>query len=356
MRPLPRLVPALVLVLTPLVGSAAVPAGPASAVVADHPSTTGATDGANRSVVGDERVLAISVDGLNPRAIAQLGAAGAPNLTRLLAEGASTTNARSQVEQTVTLPNHTSMLTGRRINARKGGHGVVWNDDRRGTTVQRAAGGPVSSIFTDVHAAGGTSALFASKVKFGIFRRSWRAGIDRYTADEKVPRLVRALRSDLTTADRDFTFLHLSLPDVAGHASGLMSPAYVAAVARTDKLLGTVVATIEADADLREHLTVLLTADHGGIGANHEKRTELQNYRIPFLAWGPGIEPADLYALNPSYADPGTRRPGYGGPQPVRNGMIANLAASLLHLPPVEGSTQDADQTLRVRAGVFRVG
>ena len=58
------------------------------------------------------RVVAISVDGLNPKAITKLGRSGAPNFYRLMREGASTLNARTAREQTRTLPNHTGMLTG----------------------------------------------------------------------------------------------------------------------------------------------------------------------------------------------------------------------------------------------------
>ena len=87
-----------------------------------------------------EHVLAISVDALNPEALTRLGAARAPNLHRLLAEGASTLNARSQVESTETLPNHTSMVTGRRVAASRDGHGVTWNSHRPGATVQTCRG------------------------------------------------------------------------------------------------------------------------------------------------------------------------------------------------------------------------
>src|SRR6478752_1207219 len=84
------------------------------------------------------RVLAISVDGLNTDAIEQLGADAAPTFHELLDEGAGTLNARTEYEQTVTLPNHAGMMTGRRIDAAKGGHGVTWDDDRTAMTVQKA--------------------------------------------------------------------------------------------------------------------------------------------------------------------------------------------------------------------------
>ena len=52
---------------------------------------------------------------------------------------------------------------------------------------------------------------------------------------------------------------------------------------------------------------------------------------------------------NPDFADPGTSRPSYAGRQPVRNGDVANLAASLLGLDAVPGSGIDAEQDLTVK-------
>ena len=90
-----------------------------------------------------ESVLAISIDGLDASAaVRRLGVqAAAEPLRAGTRAGASTLNARTERELTITLPNHTGMVTGRRIDAASGGHGVTWNDDRRRpTTVQQAAG------------------------------------------------------------------------------------------------------------------------------------------------------------------------------------------------------------------------
>ncbi|WP_243059423.1 alkaline phosphatase family protein [Nocardioides sp. SR21] len=290
-------------------------------------------------------VVAISVDGLNVEAVRQLGAAGAPTLHRMLDEGAGTLNARTELEQTVTLPNHTSMLTGRRIDADAGGHGVTWDGDRPGTTVQGAAGHPVGSVFSAVHTAGGSAALYTTKEKFELYERSWPAGVDtcRFTANQR--RLVRLARADLADGAPTFTFLHVSLPDRAGHAYGGMSPQYLDAVRRTDKQLGTVLRAVAG-----HEVTVILTADHGfATGAtDHSAKRNVENYRIPFLVWGSGVAHSDLYATNPTFRDPRGRRPAYAGKQPVRNGDVANLALDLLGLGPVRGSGIDPEQTLSV--------
>lgn len=306
---------------------------------------------APRSLPTEQRVLAISIDGLNPAALRRLGTERTPTLHRLLAEGASTLNARTARELTLTLPNHTGMVTGRRVDARKRGHGVTWNTHRPRTTVQKAAGHGVASIFSVVDAAGGGSAVFTGKDKLTLFERSWPAGVDRFTFDEDPLALVKAARRDLVRSGRAFTLLHLATPDVVGHEHGFMSRRYLDAVARTDRLVTKVVRAIEDHPSLEDDLVLVLTADHGGKGRGHYDADRLADYRVPFLAWGDGIEPADLYDLNPDYRDPGTRRTSYAGEQPVRNADLANLVARLLDLDPVPGSTIGRDTVLDVTAG-----
>ena len=295
------------------------------------------------------RVLAISIDGLNVKALDRLGRAGAPNFHRLLREGASTRNARTERELTLTLPNHTGMLTGRRIAKDRGGHGVTWNDERPRITVQKSAGHRVGSVFGVVHRAGGRTALFSTKTKFSLCNRSWGHAIDRFRVDEHQGALVRSARRDLVRRNRAFTFLHVSLPDQAGHDHGFMSDEYVAAVRRTDVLLGRVLATIEKHRALARNLAVVLTADHGGDGPTHSDPRRFANYRVPFVVWGAGIPAGDLYDLNADYENPGRGRPTYAGAQPVRNADVANLSTDLLGLGAVPGSELDAAQDLDVR-------
>ena len=318
------------------------PAGPA----------TGAREAAPDAAARVRHVVAVSVDGLNPRAIRELGHRRTPVLHRLRAHGAGTLNARTARELTVTLPNHTGMVTGRRVGPGHRGHGVTWNDERRRPrTVQDAAGHPVRSVFTVVHRAGRRSALFASKQKFTLFARSWPTAVDRTVVRQDNARLVGLARRDLARRARAFTFVHLSLPDIVGHERGFMSPAYLDAVARVDSLVGRLLSTIRRDADLRGSTAILLTADHGGLGAGHGNPTLVSSYRVPFLVWGPRVaNGASLYRLNRDYADPGTRRTRYSADrQPVRNGDLANLATDLLGLPDVRGSELGADHDLDVR-------
>ena len=298
------------------------------------------------------RVVVISVDGLNPEAIKRLGRSKAPTFYRLVDEGATTFNARTAVEMTLTLPNHTGMVTSRRVARARGGHGVVWNDDRlRPRTVQRAAGHKVASVFSSLRAAGLESALFASKGKLKLFGRSWPGAIDKTVVNGDNPHLVRAVKGDLATHWRELTFVHLSLPDVVGHNYGWLSPPYLDAVHQVDGLVGEILDTVTDTPSSVEHTLVVVTSDHGGKGMGHSDERRLADYRIPFMVWGPGVPAgADLYDLNRRrYADPGRRQVRYRAErQPIRNAYVGNLVLDVLGRAAIPRSELNARQNFKV--------
>ena len=186
---------------------------------------------------GRAHVLLISVDALNPKALTQLGPELTPGFHRLMREGAFTLNARTLYEETRTLPNHASMLTGRRA-ALPHGTGVRFNEDD-GTTLRRTARHYVPGIFDVVHDRGGSTAMYVAKDKFRFLDRSWnerngapdtvgaddgRDKVDRFVLLEaREAALVDRLVTELREAPRTFTFLHLAAPDRVGHLYGGMS-------------------------------------------------------------------------------------------------------------------------------------
>ena len=288
-----------------------------------------------------EHVVVVSLDGLGSELLATVGLDALPTLAALVRSGASTVEARTAVEATVTLPNHASMLTGRPIALDAGGHGVSVNADR-GQTVADLAGKRVSSVFDTVHAAGGSTALFATEDKFALFARSWPDSIDRFaSAQDDDDAAMTAAVEDLVTQRRALTFLHLGQVDEIGHAAGWLSAKQQRAVTRVDTLLGTLVAAVDADPDLARHLVLVVTADHGGVGRGHGDADDARDYAVPFFVRGPGVEAGtDLYDLSPRLTDPGTAQPAYDAASPpLRNGCVANVVARLLRLPPVAGST-----------------
>jgi hypothetical protein len=309
-----------------------------------------------------DHVVLVSVDGLNPDAIRQLGPAGAPTFHRLMDEGASTLDARTVHEATETLPNHASMVTGRAVIS-TGGHEVTVNRDD-GSTVHAHAGTYVASAFDVVHDNDGSTALYSGKDKLDLLDRSWNetygavdgTGVD--SGRDKIDVYLRAdsgaltdaLLSSLGAAPPDFAMLHLRGPDSVGHAQGYMSQAYVDEVAATDELIGRLLDTVESSAALAASTVVVVTTDHGGLGQSHDDETQPANYTIPFFVWGAGVDAgADLYDLNPDRAAPGTSRPTYDAdPQPIRNAEAGNLVTELLGLGAVPGSRINATQTLDV--------
>lgn len=309
------------------------------------------------------QVVAISVDGLRPGAIRELGSAGAPALHRMMRQGVSTLNARTVLESTSTLPNHASMLTGRRVDPPQG-HGLRVNSDLGGT-VHDGTGRYVASMFDVVHDHGGRTGLYSMKDKFELFDRSWNARngardrdgvdhgrdkVDRFvlgSAKKVTRRVVGRLRS---TPDR-LSFLHLANPDAAGHENGFASSAYLRAVRRVDRQVARVLRAVRSSPSLRRHTTVVLTADHGGRASDHGDQTARANYTVPFIVWGASVSPGrSLYALNPDRDNPRNGRPGYAGSQPVRNGDVANLVTDLLDLPRVPGSEFNRPADLDVHA------
>lgn len=308
-------------------------------------------------------VVAVSVDGLMPAALEALPRRATDAYARLARSGASTVNARTAVELTVTLPNHTGMLTGRRVDADAGGHGVRINTSTS-KRVDDFAGGYVASVFDVLHDHGYYTGLFAAKDKFDLFDRTWSAGppdevgpdqgtdkLDEFVVEEDNADLVSAALRRIAPLRRGLVFVHLSAPDKAGHASGWMSRPYLEAVASTNREVGRLIRAVDARNARGRSTVLLLTADHGGSPGteDHSRSDDPANYVVPFFAYGAGVpQGADLYELNPDRADPGTGRPGYSGVQPVRNGDLANGVLALFGLGPVPGSLVGTEDPLRV--------
>jgi hypothetical protein len=298
-------------------------------------------------------VVIISVDGLNPDALTTLGTSRLPAFAELMAHGASTLNARSSYEATVTLPNHTSLLTGRTI-AGPGGSSVMVNNDPGGTLLTMH-GSYVPGVFDPAHDHGLRTGFFAEKSKFNFLLRSWDAehgapdavgkddGPDKVDVSDVAPatRLLPQVVAALNAQSAQLVFLHIAAPDTAGHARGFMSAAYLDAVVAADAEIGKILDLVRSRPALTRSVPVVVTADHGGVPPGHRFADVLGNYRIPFFVWGRGVRPgSDLYRLNAgTRLDPGTGRPAYDGPQPIRNRDGTSLALELLGLPALPGTT-----------------
>jgi hypothetical protein len=312
-------------------------------------------------------VIHVSVDGLGSSYLQALMNAGrARSFARLFREGASTLNARTDYDVTLTLPNHTSQLTGRPVNDKYGdsasGHHWITNvTPEQGVTLHANRGFYNGGAFDVAHDHGLNTALYASKDKFVLFENSWNAingaqdtigaddgrdKIDTYlNASLNATAMFSAFKAHMQSNPARYTFIHFDSPDTAGHYFGWGSAQYTNAVVLVDEFIGQLLAIINTKPALKNNTHIVLTADHGGIGNDHSDSTLAINYTVPFMVWGPGIQAgADLYAMNGSNTiDPGTSRIDYSltSPQPIRNGDAGNCALRLLGLPAIPGSSLD---------------
>ena len=331
-----------------------------------------------------DHVILVSIDGLSGPLLGDLVAgdpSSYPAFRRLLDEGAATLNARADYTHTVTLPNHTCMITGRPVSQPLGQlstvhHGYTTNVDPLPGDTLHNQGNPnlayVPSAFDVAHDHGLGTSLFASKSKFVIFDQSYTAvtgapdqvgaddgrdKIDVYHAESSATNpshaagMHDAFLAHLAAGPAEFSFVHYRDLDSAGHYAGWGSALWNAWARNVDGYLGEILDFVVAHPEIMGRTVVIVTADHGGLGTDHSAANQPVIYTIPFLVWGTDVPAgADLYGLNPLHrADPGTGRPDYNATlQPIRNGDAGNLALDLLGLPAIAGSTIDGDQDLIV--------
>jgi len=229
-----------------------------------------------------EHVLIISIDGLRPDLALR---ANTPNLRSMLERGSFSLWART-IPESITLPSHTSMLTGVWMQD----HGVNWNNDGRGPEDRHPP--RVPSLFKLAKEAGLTTAIVTGKQKFVIF-------VDEGAIDwEAVSRKEKYL-NDQQVADQgieflrehrpNVMFLHFAQVDGKGHGIGWGTPEQIEAIENADKAVGRVMAALD-ELGLANSTLVILSADHGGQGRRHGK-DDARSRHIPWIAVGPGVRP-----------------------------------------------------------------
>ncbi len=240
----------------------------------------------------EPRVLIISIDGLRPDVALR---ADMPNLRRLMNDGAFTFLATT-TPAAVTLPSHTSMLTGVTIER----HGISGNDDEAASNEKLL----VPTIFDYAKAAGVSTGMASGKSKFSLYDPP----IDHFWQPEpKVGTKVKAGKTisysagkvvpDEETADHAvqiitqfkprLMFVHFGRNDSIGHGIGWGTPEQVEGLARTDQDLGRVFDALKL-AGVFDQTDIILSADHGGSGRVHGATVDGSSH-IPWVIAGPGI-------------------------------------------------------------------
>ncbi len=322
-----------------------------------------------------EYVIHISVDGLGASYLQALIDSGdLPNFKRLQAEGAWTNNARTDFDYTITLPNHTSMVTGRPVMDKAAkptaivGHHWIINTDPGTRNLHGNSHDYVKSAFDVAHDNGLRTAMFASKSKFVLYDQSYDAAngapdttgpdngrdkIDLYVKDGDSVKMTDRFIAEMKSNPFQYVFVHFHDADTAGHAKKWGSEAYHEAIKAVDGYLGRILELVTTDEKLKGKTAIIISADHGGTGLDHFYNRNPLNYTIPFYTWGAGVAAGkDLYSLNSaSRSDPKADRLDYvaEGLQPIRNGDGGNLALSLLGLGPIPDSSINAAQDLHTQ-------
>ena len=238
-----------------------------------------------RPLEGNPHVLVIIVDGLRADLISP---ERTPVLQRLVDEGASTLDARS-VNPSVTLPSVTSMMTGLRPRD----HGVDWNDyePERGAVA-------ATTIFDVAHEAGVSTAFFSGKVKLRHAVHSETLDVEsvRFLPDASVALLARA---HLEKAQPGLMVVHLPNVDRAGHEFGWRSDEQLQTLIATDFAVASVLQVVESGV-LNGPVRLIVTADHGGEGKNHQRRRR-GNETVPWLIWGDGIDARSIDSVSVTF-------------------------------------------------------
>ena len=213
------------------------------------------------------KVVIVSVDGLPPDAFDE---ATVPNLFGLSRRGAYTWKAQTVFPST-TLPAHTSMLTGVLPSV----HGLTWDDysPEKGSLA-------VPTVFALARTAGLRTVLVVGKEKF---RHLDVAGaVDTFVLTTRGDADVANEAIVQAQAGFDLMFVHFPDTDLAGHASGWLSPAYMATLTAADAAIGRLLQALPTEA------TVIVTSDHGGHGATHGS-SDAEDMTIPWIVAGPRV-------------------------------------------------------------------
>ena len=287
--------------------------------------------GAPRHVIG------FLFDGANPNVLYDLAASGdAPNVARLIAQGTAFAHGAMASLPTVTLANHTGILTG----CYPGHHGILhnaWYDRTRGQQIitnspstwansMQWLDPSVDTIHSAVKRAlpGATTAsinepcdAYADYSTFGLIRSGEEAS-ERPPGPDELPhateRFVRpskdyrwSSRIDHTALEQfsglwsgtyrgrewgrpTFTWVNFTLTDAAFHEGGPHSDIAVASVHDTDARLGQILDTVEASGAWDE-TAFFLVADHGMEETNPEVRGD----------WGPALTAAGFSHRDEAY-------------------------------------------------------
>lgn len=233
-----------------------------------------------------QHVIVIGVDGMSPDGIQN---AQTPVMDKLIAQGASTMTARA-VLPTSSSPNWASMIMG----AGPIHHGITsnrWQPDKHQlTTTATGSGGRFPTIFSILRQQR-KDAIQACFYDWSGFGRLFHQDDLNASEDTNGPKITTERACAYIKANKPiFTFIHLDHVDHVGHDKGHGTKEYYESVTEADGYIGQIVNALD-QAGIRPNTTIIITADHGGVGKKHggPSRAEVE---IPWIIQGPNIKTA----------------------------------------------------------------
>jgi len=228
---------------------------------------------------GVEHVFIVSFDGGGGLPAVVSGRNNMPVFKQMAEEGAVSWSAQT-IFPSITLPSHTSMLTG--VGPEK--HQISWNDwiPEKGLV-------KVPTVFSLAKAQGLKTGMFVGKSKFHHLELPGTVDVFVWPEPKAGAREVAAaFVAKVGTLKPGVCFIHFADPDTTGHKFGWGSPEQTAALTDCDQALKSVCQAV-TDAGLLDSSVILLTADHGGHEKTHGSDMP-EDMTIPWVAWGRGVK------------------------------------------------------------------
>jgi hypothetical protein len=175
------------------------------------------------------------------------------------------------------------------------------------------------------------------------------AKIDRFKIMRDDSKSVGWWRDTIERKPAELSVIELSGVMKAGLDGGFKGEAYQKAVRKAFQKVAGIRRSIAKSPEMNGTTLLIVTGTGGAQKSRGSSRTWAKSYKVPMWVTGPGVPAAsDLYALNPSFASPGSAQPGYSGTQPIRVGDLTNLVTRSLGVPPVPASSMDPEQRFQV--------
>jgi predicted AlkP superfamily pyrophosphatase or phosphodiesterase len=219
-------------------------------------------------------VLIVSLDGGKP---AVMKVSPMPVVMDMAKAGAATWNAQT-IFPSITLPSHTSMLTG--VGPAK--HKIDWNSWQ---PEKGLVGVPTAFVFAKK--AGLGTAMFVGKDKFKHLELP--ESLDKFDLpSNKALEIAPVAGKYLAENKPALSFVHFPDSDSMGHRHGWGSNEQIQAFADEDAAMKVLLDSLKT-ASILEDTVVIVTADHGGHDNTHGSDSP-EDMTIPWIALGKGVK------------------------------------------------------------------